>query len=104
VLREAGIEASLMGDVGGQADPDWVAGRMHAAPYQLVVPAAQVAEAAKVIEELTAPPEEGWEKSAEDAIDGWLCHNCDTVVAQDEPACTVCGALRSEQPPEDDGE
>jgi rubrerythrin len=102
VLREAGIEATLRGDVGSEADPDWVAGRMHASGIELVVPAAQVEAAKKALEEATAPPEEGWEETAESAVDGWVCLNCDTVVKQDEPACPTCGALRSEQPQEDD--
>jgi hypothetical protein len=104
VLREAGIEATLIGDVGDQAHPDWVAGHVHSTPIQLVVPADQVEAAAKALEEATAPPEEGWEKDAEAAVDGWVCLTCDTVVPQDQPACPVCGSLRAEQPQEDDEE
>ena len=101
VLREAGIAAALVGRPSGLEDPDDPAGHVPA-PIHLVVPLAQVEEATKALEEIVAPPEEGWEASAEAAIDGWLCRNCDTVVAQDEPACTACGSLRSEQPPQDD--
>src|SRR5262249_17571294 len=104
VLREAGIEATLMGDVRGQAEPDWVAGHVHAEPIHLVVPAGQGESAKKALEAATAPPEEGGKSTAESAIDGWLSHNCDPVMPQDAPACTACGTLRSEQPPEDEGE
>lgn len=104
VLREAGVEATLLGDVGSEADPDWVAGRMHATPIQLAVPAAQVEAAAKAIQDATAPPEEGWEESAESAVDGWVCLNCDTVMPEEVSCCTVCGAMRSDPAQQDDDE
>jgi hypothetical protein len=104
-LHDAGIEASLLGDAGRDAHPDWVAGHVHAAPIQVVVPASRLEDAAKVLEEIAAAkPHEGWEADAEGAIDGWICHNCDTVMSKDEPACTACGALRSEQPQQDEGD
>jgi len=104
-LKDVGIDASLVGDAGSEAHPDWVGGHVHAAPIQVVVPASRLGDAAKVLEEIAAArPEEGWEQKAEGAIDGWICHNCDTVMSQDEPACTACGTLRSEQPPQDEDE
>lgn len=102
VLREAGIEATLQGDVGSEAHPDLVAGHLHSEPIQMLVPAAQVEAAAAALKEAVAPPEEGWEQAAESAVDGWVCVNCDTVVDQNEAVCPTCGALRAEQPPQDD--
>src|SRR5439155_23681635 len=101
ILCEGGVEAELYGDVTPDAHPDWVAGRMHAAPIQIIVPVEQVEAARQVIKDLNAPPEEGWEKDAEGAIEGWLCTHCDTEVAKDEAVCPMCGALREESPPAD---
>jgi hypothetical protein len=100
-LRAVGIEALLVGDVANAAHPDWVAGRLDYGPIQLAVPASKREAALEALQEEDVT-EEGWEETAEGAIDGWLCHNCDTVVQQDESICPACGSLRSEQPPEDD--
>jgi hypothetical protein len=100
-LRAAGIEALLSGDVPNAASFHWLAGRLNYAPVQLVVPVSQREQAEQILQNET-PPEEGWEESAEEAIDGWLCLNCDTVMKEEEEVCTGCGTPRSEQPEEDD--
>jgi hypothetical protein len=100
-LRAAGIEALLVGDVANAAHPDWVAGRLDYGPIQLAVAASKRDAALEALQEEDVT-EEGWEEAAESAIDGWLCRNCDTVMPQEEPACTACGSLRSEQPPQDE--
>jgi rubrerythrin len=93
-LEAAGIKAVVSAGTNTMLDAKQV---------QLAVPVTQVEEAQAILAHADSPPEAGWEATAEGAIDGWLCHNCDTVVSKDEVACPACGALRSEQPPEDGG-
>jgi hypothetical protein len=97
-LRAAGIPAVLSGAVPTPATFS-LFGRFQYAPMQLAVPHDQVAEAERILTHLDAPPELGWEEVVEQAIDGWLCHNCDTVVPEVETDCPECGTVRGEQPP-----
>lgn len=83
-LRGEGVEAALASEE----------------KLRILVPFDKKAEALAVLESFESPLVEDWEQEAE-ALDGWLCHNCDTVMANDLPACSECGSLRSEQPPED---
>lgn len=98
-LRTAGIEALLTND---NAVFFSLLGRLQFNPIRLAVPTSRAEAALLVLAQLDESPEAGWEEHAEGAIDGWLCFNCDTVMSEDELACTDCGTLRSEQPPEDD--
>jgi hypothetical protein len=98
-LKAAGVQAVLSGHVPSAAAFS-LFGRLQYAPIQLAVPQSQVDQARQVLEGAGSKPAPGWEEAAEQAIDGWLCHNCDTVVAETEQVCPECGTPRSEQPPE----
>jgi hypothetical protein len=65
--------------------------------YHLLV-AAEDAERARQVLALDAeqPLADGWEDAAEQAIDGWLCPNCDTEVSMNEAFCPECGESRGE--------
>ena len=39
---------------------------------------------------------------AEEAIDGWVCDGCDTIVAPEEAFCPECGSTRSHVDPRDE--
>ncbi|MFO0878237.1 MAG: hypothetical protein U0840_12875 [Gemmataceae bacterium] len=45
--------------------------------------------------------DEGWEESAEAALDGWICSLCDTPNDLDEAFCTACGGSRLDVRAED---
>jgi hypothetical protein len=99
LLKEAGIPVLTSRDEAS-------ASLFGQTPYELTglaVPQSQEAEAQRVLAQLDGPLEPGWEQQAEQAVDGWLCQNCDTVVAETEQVCPECGTPRSEQPPEDSG-
>lgn len=83
-FNNVGIDAELYEPEGGSAD----------GLARIIVPADQVEDAKRVI--AGEPPvfEDGWEQSAEAAVEGWLCLSCDTEVAKDEAVCPMCGALR----------
>jgi rubrerythrin len=104
VLNEAGIEVLTSRD---QAS----ASLFGQTPYELAqvaVPENRADEALQLLSQVKPAPsseadDEGEKEKAgyaEQAIDGWLCHNCDTVVAETEQVCPECGTPRSEQPPE----
>jgi hypothetical protein len=96
-LRAQGIQAVLSGVMPNPASFSLL-GRMQYAPIQLAVPPEQADEARRILLHLDGPPEPGWEEQAEQ-VEGWLCHNCDTVVAPDQDVCPECGTGRDEQPP-----
>src|SRR4051794_35501287 len=90
LLREAGIQVLTSRDEGS-------APLFGQTPYemaQLAVPAAQADEALRVLAQVDAPLEPGWEQEAEKAVDGWLCRNCDTVVNLEQTVCPECGTPR----------
>ncbi len=98
LLREAGIQVLTSRDEGS-------APLFGQTPYelaQLAVPASQVDEALRVLAQVDAPPEPGWEQEAEQAVDGWVCRNCDTVVQQEQTLCPECGTARGEGPAEEE--
>jgi rubrerythrin len=98
-LHAAGIECNLTKD---NAMNSALFGGMQYAPIRLAVAQSRMAAALMVLAQFDQPPDEGWEAKVEGAVDGWICLNCDTVVAQDEAACPECGSLRSEQPQQDE--
>jgi rubrerythrin len=102
-LRSAGLLATLSG-----ATPSAAAfslfGRLQYAPMQISVPSKQAAEALRILAGVNEPPEAGWEDRAEQALDGWLCRNCDTVVDRVQSICPACGSHRDDQPTESDDE
>jgi hypothetical protein len=97
-LRSAGIQAVLSGAVPNPASFS-LFGRMQYAPMQVAVPPEQADEARRILAHLDAPPESGWEEAAE-KIEGWMCHECDTVVPEGVTVCPECGTPRAENPPE----
>jgi hypothetical protein len=100
LLREAGIEVLTSRDGGSEV-------LFGQTPYELTglaVPESRVEEAQRVLAQLDTPPEAGWEQEAEQAVEGWVCPGCDTVVPQDQDVCPECGTRRGETPPEDEKE
>lgn len=67
--------------------------------YLVLVRGDDVSRALKLLGGGAGEVEEGWETLAEQAIDGWLCHGCDTPVPADLDECPECGARRADQPP-----
>jgi hypothetical protein len=45
--------------------------------------------------------DEGWEESAENALDGWICALCDTPNDLDQAFCPACGGSRHDVRAED---
>jgi hypothetical protein len=91
LLREAGIKVLTSRDEASAS----VFGQT---PYELTglaVPESQVEEAEKVLAQLDNPPEPGWEGEAEQAVEGWVCPGCDTVVPNDQTVCPECGTARA---------
>src|SRR5262249_20571527 len=97
-LRAAGIEAHLTNDNATYAT---LFGRLQFSPIRLAVAESRTNEARGILARFDVPPGEGWEATAEGAIDGWICTTCDTVTTHDESTCAGCGAERPEGP--DDG-
>ncbi len=102
-LQAEGIQGTVSGSLADPANYS-IFERLNCEPIQVAVLREQAEEARRILAHLDEPPEPGWEEKAEQALDGWLCHNCDTVVEQSATVCPECGTRRDEQPPEGSAE
>jgi rubrerythrin len=102
-LQAEGIQATVSGAMADPANYS-IFEALNCEPIQVAVLREQAEEARRILQHLDEPPEPGWEKKAEQAVDGWLCHECDTVVDQAALVCPACGTPRDQQPPESDEE
>ncbi len=64
-------------------------------PIQIFVEESQ-AEKAKAILAANEPLEldENWKAQAESAVEGWICHFCDTLVEESATECPECATPR----------
>jgi rubrerythrin len=70
-------------------------GRMNYAPIRLYVAASQAERAAEIL--ASKEPlelDENWQAQAESAVEGWICHNCDTPVEESATECPECATPR----------
>jgi hypothetical protein len=88
-----GIEAFVTGDV--PCPGNTVLVRLSSAPIQLAVAASQVEWARFFLDvaglEVLEPD---WESLAEQAIDGWICTCCDSLIESGDDVCPVCDSHR----------
>ena len=70
-------------------------GRMGYAPIRLYVAASQVERAAEILaSNVPLELDEDWKAQAENAVEGWICHNCDTPVEESATECPECATPR----------
>lgn len=76
---------------------------LHLEEIQLAVPLSQAGQARRILRSVHEQQlEPGWEDAAEEAINGWVCEGCDTIVALEVAFCPECGSTRSHVDPRDD--
>ena len=72
-----------------------LSGRMNYAPIRLYVAETQAERAAEILaanEPIVL--DEDWKAQAENAVEGWICHNCDTPVEESATECPECATPR----------
>jgi hypothetical protein len=64
----------------------------YASPIQLLVAESQAQLAREILagDVQDEPLPENWEAQAEAAVDGWICHLCDTSVEENATECPAC--------------
>jgi hypothetical protein len=93
-LEAEGIACNLSEDSPSPADFS-LFGRMNHAPIRLYVAASQAEQAAAILSR-NEPLEldKDWQAQAESAVEGWICHNCDTQNEESAAACSACDTPR----------
>jgi hypothetical protein len=91
LLQTHGVQGVLAGEDFNPGHYS-VFGLMPYAPaVQLCVPESQAERAREMLadrhDDMALPS--GWESQAE-AVDGWICHLCDTVVEEGATVCPAC--------------
>lgn len=97
-LRLDDIRCALVGHVPTAASFT-LFGRLPFAPIQIVVARSQADRAQFILAVAGVEVlENDWEALAEKAVDGWICHRCDSEVDHDDDVCPICSSSRFELP------
>jgi hypothetical protein len=92
-LEAEGIHCLITGDTPAPVNVS-IFGRMNFAPIQLRVAASDAEQAGKLLAAEQAPLPPDWKSQAEDAVEGWICTNCDTAVPDAVAVCPECATPR----------
>lgn len=101
-LRHEGIEGAVTGNASNAASYSLFE-HVPFAPILLSVTSSESERARAILSQLDQELlEEGWEETAEAAVEGWICASCDTEVPLDQTVCSDCGAPRRDRRSEDE--
>jgi hypothetical protein len=92
-LEAEAISSFVTGDNGNPAEFS-VFGRLSFSAIRLHVDESHVERAMEILAAPLPQPEGNWSAEAESAVEGWICHLCDTPVEESSPVCTACGEPR----------